>query len=136
MIHQTIKLEEIQPMSSQQPMSAEDLNNYLTYAITHEIKDEKHQQQLSKLSKRLTTMSDVFAICKALEQPQEHVIGQLMDAIQIQDRVLRNLGATPDMFIKAQEEHNGELKKMEATIRKNMEVENTNAEVSEEASND
>lgn len=91
---------------SQEPISTEELKVYFDYLITGQVKDEKHAKDINRLARRTTTVSDVTLLFKVMTAHQSNTITQLMDAIQIQNRILQKLGATDEMFDAAQEDYN------------------------------
>lgn len=96
-------------MTNQQtnePISKEDLQAYLKYVLTGQVETDLQAKRLRRLSRRVTTLSDVTIVAKVLLQQQGDMITQLMDAIQVQNRVLESLGATPDMFLAAEKDYN------------------------------
>lgn len=125
---------------SQDPISKEDLHTFLTYVLSHQVKDQKHAKELRRLSRRTTTLSDVVVVFQTLMKQQDRMITQLMDAIQIQQRVLEKLGASDDMFKEAQDEYNEELKEMQeklkATIEKKDDKSESEPEQEKEAKED
>lgn len=107
---------------SQEPMKTKELYDYLTFFFSKEVKDDKHAKRISMLAKRTVTLSDVVVIVKALTEHQDNAIVQLMDRVQIQERVLKQLNASDEHFIKAEEEYQAALKEREEAFKANLEV--------------
>lgn len=103
---------------NQDPLSKEDLYQYLAYVLNPQVKDEKHVKDLKRLARRTTTLSDVTVAFKILTKQQEQLITALMDANQIHRILLEKLGVTPEMFEAATEEYNASLKAMEDSLKK------------------
>lgn len=107
---------------TQEPMKAKELHDYLTFFFSKEVKDEKHAKRLKLLAKRTVTLSDVVVIVKALTQHQDDAIIQLMDKLQIQERVIRKLQATDEHFIEAEQEYFAILKEREEALKAQLEA--------------
>jgi hypothetical protein len=117
---------------NQDPISQEDMSTYLNYLLTGEVKDDKHAKDLRKLSRRTVTLSDVTVLVKVMMQHQDKTITQLMDAVQIQSRVLEKLGATDEIFEAAQKDYNKVIADMQKELEaKQKEVEEAVAKVEE-----
>jgi hypothetical protein len=122
-------------MTTNKTMSKEDLQTYLNYVLTNEVKDEKHAKELSRLSKRTVTLSDVTVLFKVLNNTTQQQMTQMMDVIQIQNRILDLLGATEEMFTQAEDEYNEQLNAMRKQLQEEYGL-GDSEEVQEEASND
>ncbi|ATN94362.1 hypothetical protein BSP9_013 [Bacillus phage BSP9] len=94
---------------SQEPISAQDLNVYFNYLITQHVDNEKHAKQINRLSRRTTTLSDVAVVFNKLVEHQEQKITQLMERVRKQEKVLRKLGATDEMFAEVDKEYEEEI---------------------------
>ena len=103
-------------------MKTKELYDYLQFFFTKEVKDEKHAKRISMLAKRTMTLSDVVVVIKALTEHQDNAIIQLMDKLQVQERVLKQLNATDEHFTKAQEEYLEALKEREDAFKAQLEV--------------
>lgn len=106
---------------TQDPMATKELYDYLTFFFTKEVNDEKHAKRIKQLARRTVTLSDVVVVVKALTEHQDNAIVQLMDKLQIQERVLKQLNATDEHFIKAQEEYLAALKEKEEALKARLE---------------
>lgn len=95
-------------MTNKKSMSQDDLKLFLNYVVTGQVTDEK---QLQRLANRTTTLADVVTVIKALEAIQNNKIVQVMDAIQVQNIILKKLGATEEMFEEASKEYNEMIEK-------------------------
>jgi hypothetical protein len=122
-------------MTTNKTMSKEDLQTYLNYVLTNEVKDEKHAKELSRLSKRTVTLSDVTVLFKVLNNATQQQMTQMMDVIQIQNRILDLLGATEEMFTQAEDEYNEQLNAMRKQLQEEYGL-GDSEEVQEETSND
>jgi hypothetical protein len=122
-------------MTTNKTMSKEDLQTYLNYVLTNEVKDEKHAKELSRLSKRTVTLSDVTVLFKVLNNTTQQQMTQMMDVIQIQNRILDLLGATEEMFTQAEDEYNEQLNAMRKQLQEEYGL-GDSEEVQEETSND
>lgn len=94
---------------SQEPISAQDLNVYFTYLLTQHVESDKHAKQINRLSRRTTTLSDVAVVFNKLVEHQEQKITQLMERVRKQEKVLRKLGATDEMFAEVDKEYEEEI---------------------------
>ncbi|XAG96061.1 hypothetical protein U9I18_000126 [Bacillus phage KKP_4048] len=92
-------------IKSQDPISQQDLQDYFRFIVHQEVKDAKHAKKLKRISRRVATMSDTTLLFKALNQQQEAFMGKILDALMIQEAVLRKLGATDEMFTEAAKEY-------------------------------
>jgi predicted RNase H-like nuclease (RuvC/YqgF family) len=88
---------------TQEPMKVEDLQKYLLAALTGEV-EPKDRKRIQKLSKAAVSLQDAVVVAKALMEPQEQISYRLMETIQVQDIILRKLGATDEMVQEAQAE--------------------------------
>lgn len=135
----TIRMERVINMSNkvknQDPISSNDMKVYLNYVLTNHVESSKHAKDLKRLSRRTTTLSDVTVLFRVLTKHQEKLTTQLMDAVQIQQRVLERLGATDEMFNEAQSEYEKEIEEMREQIKAQFEDEEE-AESTEEATED
>lgn len=122
-------------MTTTKTMSKEDLQTYLTYVLTNEVKDEKHAKELSRLSKRTVTLSDVTVLFKVLNNTTQQQLTQMMDVIQIQNRILDLLGATEEMFTQAEDEYTEQLNAMRKQLQEEYGL-GDSEEVQEETDND
>lgn len=111
---------------SQEPISAQDLNVYFNYLITQHVDNEKHAKQINRLSRRTTTLSDVAVVFNKLVDHQERKITQLMEVVRKQEKVLKKLGATAEMFAEVDKEYEEELNKLRKMFE---EAQKGNAEV-------
>lgn len=111
---------------SQEPISAQDLNVYFNYLITQHVENEKHAKQINRLSRRTTTLSDVAVVFNKLVDNQERKITQLMEVVRKQEKVLKKLGATAEMFAEVDKEYEEELNKLRKMFE---EAQKGNAEV-------
>lgn len=107
---------------SQEPMKTKELYDYLQFFFTKEVEDEKHAKRIKMLARRTVTLSDVVVVVKALTEHQDNAIIQLMDKLQVQERVINQLGATDEHFIQAQEDYLAALKEREEAFKANLEV--------------
>lgn len=98
-------------IKSQEPISAQDLNVYFNYLITQHVENEKHAKQINRLSRRTTTLSDVAVVFNKLVDNQERKITQLMEVVRKQEKMLKKLGATAEMFAEVDKEYEEELNK-------------------------
>jgi len=96
-------------VNSQDPIKTKDLQEVLTYAVTQEVADEKAAKRIKRLAKRTVTVTDVVAIVKGMTAHHDQFITQLMDKVQIQERVLIKLGATDETIQEATKEYYEEL---------------------------
>lgn len=90
---------------SQDSIKTEDLHLYVNYVLTGHVADEDHAEKINKIAKRITNLTDVTILVKVLMQQKDTVIGQLMQAVQVQSKVLEKLGATEEMFVAAETEY-------------------------------
>lgn len=104
-------------VKNQDPISSNDMKTYLNYVLTNHVESSKHAKDLKRLSRRTTTLSDVTVLFRVLTKHQEKLTTQLMDAVQIQQRVLERLGATDEMFNEAQSEYEKEIEEMREQIK-------------------
>ncbi|AUO79416.1 hypothetical protein BSP10_013 [Bacillus phage BSP10] len=104
---------------SQEPISAQDLNVYFNYLITQHVDNEKHAKQINRLSRRTTTLSDVAVVFNKLVDHQERKITQLMEIVRKQEKLLKKLGATADMFAEVDKEYEEELDMIRKMIEEN-----------------
>lgn len=107
---------------NQAPISKQDMHTYLNYLLSGEVKDEKHAKELNRLSRRKVTLSDATVLTRVMMSQQDNTITQLMDAIQIQNKVLEKLGATEEMFNEAQEEYNAMIAEAQKELMKEAEA--------------
>lgn len=121
------KKEENNKKTQQDPISLEELSTYLTYATTKKFKDVAHAQQIKDISRRTTTMADVTTVARVLLREHENIIENLIEIVQVQERVLLKIGATEDTFKEAEKEYKLELEK----VRKQLEKEQQEKEKTE-----
>jgi endonuclease III len=95
--------------NTQDAIKSTDLQEALTYAVTEQVADEKSAKRIKRVAKQTTNVTDVVAIVKAMTSHQDQYITQLIDKVQIHERVLTKLGATPEMIQEATKEYYGEL---------------------------
>ena len=91
---------------NQDPISQQDLWSYLSYVLSGEVKDEKHAKDLTRLARRTTTLSDVTVVFKMLQTQTDRKIVEVMDVVQIQNKLLKKLGVTEEMVDEANKEYN------------------------------
>lgn len=103
------------------PIRTEELQTYLEYVLTGEVKDEKHAKDLKRLSRRTTTLSDVVTVAQVLLKQQERLITSLIDANQIHHNILKKLGMTDEMFQEANDEYNETIKAAMEDLKRKME---------------
>lgn len=103
--------------NTQEPISLTDLKAYLDFLITQQVADEKAFKRVNRTAKRTVTVSDVVILAKAITTQQDFAITQLIDKLQVQDRVLRKLGATEELISEAEAEYNEALKEREKAIK-------------------
>lgn len=115
--------------NTQEPISLNDLKAYLDFLVTQQVKDEKDFKRVNRTAKRTVTVSDVVILAKAITTQQDFAITQLIDKLQVQDRVLRKLGATDELIAEAEAEYDTVLKEREKAIKEA-------AELSAKANND
>ena len=107
-------------IKSQDPISQEDLFEYFQFVIgkDHEAaNDPKKYKKLRRLARRTTTLSDATVLFKALNQENDFLISQLMEAIQVQGLILEKLGCTDDMLAEAKHEYAEAVHKREEAIK-------------------
>lgn len=95
--------------NTQDAIKSTDLQEALTYAVTEQVADEKSAKRIKRVAKQTTNVTDVVAIVKAMTGHQDQYITQLIDKVQIHERVLAKLGAKPEMIQEATKEYYGEL---------------------------
>lgn len=108
--------------STQSPMTTEELHEYLSFFLSKEVKDEAHADRINKLARRTVTLSDVVVTISALTQHQTEAIAQLIDKLQVQERVIKKLEATEDMFLEAEAEYAAVLKEKTEAIKAQYEM--------------
>lgn len=91
---------------SQNAISTEDMHTYINFLLTNDVQSEEHAKEINRISKLIVTLTDVTLLVKVMQQKQDNVMGQMMEAIQVQSRVLEKLGATEEMFSEAEHEYN------------------------------
>lgn len=94
---------------TQAPINQEDMGAYLTFLLSGQAKDEDHAKQINRVSRHITTAADVTIIARLLDMQLNQKITEVMDVIQIQNRVLQKLGATKEMFDESEQEYTEEL---------------------------
>jgi hypothetical protein len=94
---------------TQDPIKTKDLERFLKFAVSGHVENEKDVKHIKRTSRTTVTVNDVIVLFKALTQRQEQSITQLMDVVQIQDRVLAKLGATDELYAEAEAEYEAEL---------------------------
>ncbi|AMQ66631.1 hypothetical protein BH753_gp149 [Bacillus phage Shbh1] len=109
-------------VKNQDPISAEDLQEFGTYLITRQLRDEKHAKDIRRLSRRTTTLSDVAVVCEYLMNKHEQITTTMMEVIQVQQKVLEKLGATDEMFRQAKEEYNQIIQDVAKSIEQEKEA--------------
>lgn len=113
-------------------MSKEELYKYMTYILTGEVKDEEHAKDLQRLARTVATMSDVTVVLRVLMQQQDKTLTQLMEAVQVQQRVIQKMGAPDSLFEEAQNEYDAEIEKMREELTK----QHTSVEAEKESEED
>ncbi|QIW88716.1 hypothetical protein P59_119 [Bacillus phage P59] len=94
---------------TQDPIKTKDLERFLKFAVSGHVENEKDVKHIKRIARTAVTATDVVVMFKALGQQQEQAITQLMDVVQIQDRVLAKLGATDELYKEAEAEYEAEL---------------------------
>lgn len=87
------------------PINEKDYLIYLNYLLTGKVKNQKEAEKINDLSKRIITLSDAAVLVQTLMLQLNDRLTQVMDVVQIQQIVLKKLGATDDMFNEAKEEY-------------------------------
>lgn len=125
---------------TQNPIGQEEMAAYLNYLLSGQVQSEEHATQINKVAKHTTTVTDATIIAKLLDTQLNQKITEVMDVIQIHNRVLQKLGATPEMFAEAEDEYNEQLNQFQKELdeankaqAEKGEVEAEVPEVSEEA---
>ena len=121
-------------MTTNKSMSKEDLQTYMNYVLTNEVKDEKHAKELKRLANRTITLSDATIVAKVLNNATQQQLTQIMDVVQIQNRILDLLGATEEMFTQAETEYSEQLNQMRKQLQEEYGL-GDSEEVSEETNN-
>jgi hypothetical protein len=94
---------------TQDPIKTKDLERFLKFAVSGHVENEKDVKLLKRTSRTTVTANDVIVMFNALNQRHDQAITQLMDVVQIQDRVLEKLGATDEIYKQAEAEYEEEL---------------------------
>lgn len=118
---------------SQDPLKTKELYDYLNFFLTKELEDEKHVKRIKMLAKRTVTLSDVVVVVSALTEHQTEAIAQLIDRLQVQERVLKKLEATEEMFVEANEEYETLIKEREEALKAQFESAKKALEKAEES---
>lgn len=103
-------------VKNQDSISQEDMETYLTYLLTGNVEDENHAKELRRLSRRTVNVSDVTVLLKAMTHKQDKSITQVMEALQIQQNVLEELGANDEMFKKAEERYTKDVEELRKQV--------------------
>jgi hypothetical protein len=102
---------------TQDPIKTKDLERFLKFAVAGSVENDKDVKLLKRTSRTTVTVNDVIVLFNALSQRHEQSITQLMDVVQIQDRVLAKLGATEELYAAAEAEYEKELADKRAELQ-------------------
>lgn len=119
--------------TNQQPISKEDLQKYLYFALTGQVEDDQAAADIQRLSRRTTTLSDVSVVVEVMLNQRFEIVTKVIERLQQHELVLKAMGATEEMFEEAKLEYFNGL----AQIKAELEAANAEkAEGSEEAEAD
>lgn len=86
----------------------EDLQAFMTYVVTGEVKDAEEGRKIKRLAKQQVNLADVTSVVNGLTRHYSQLITQLMEVVQVQDRVIRKV-APEGAFEAEQEEFEAEI---------------------------
>jgi hypothetical protein len=111
---------------AQKQTKTDDFATYLNYVLTGQVESREHAAVVSRTSKRTATLADATILAKIMIGQMDQKMTQLMEVIQVQQKVLEKLGATDEMLQAAEDEYNAQVEEM----RKQLEAQ---AEAAKEA---
>src|SRR5690606_9771743 len=117
---------------SQEPISVEELQIFINYVLSGHVSSEAHAEQIRRLSRRTTTLSDVTMLVRVLQTQADRKLTEVMDVVQIQHKVLQKLGATEEMFAEAEVEYNEMIEEARKELEAEAEAAKKAAEKKEE----
>lgn len=94
----------------------EDFAAYLNYVLTGQVESKEQAATISKVSKRTATLSDATILAKVMLAQMDQQMTQLMEVIQVQQKVMEKLGATEEMIQAAEDEYNAQVEEMRKTL--------------------
>ena len=86
-------------------LTEEEIFLYARHILTEEVLTEVEAERAEELHNEVTTLSNVVLMVKYMNRAQDRLNASFIDTLQIQQRVLEELGATSEMFVKAQEDY-------------------------------
>lgn len=95
---------------------AEGLTAYLNFLLSGQLEDEEQAKLINETAKRTATLAEAAAIAKLLSVQMDQKLTQVMDVIQIQNKVLQKLEATDEMFAEAEKEYNEQIAAMQKEL--------------------
>ncbi|AGY48518.1 hypothetical protein Spock_118 [Bacillus phage Spock] len=115
---------------TQGALPIEDMQVYMEYLLTGQVKSEEHAEQINELAQRSATISDATILARLsftqIMQEIDEKLTHVMREVQLQKSVLEKLGATAEMYDEAAESHDKKVKEMmEAHTTKKEEVDET-----------
>jgi len=105
-------------MAKQQSLSPKDMSKVLQFLYTGKVNSEGEGRAVKHMLDSTVTLRDVVTIVKAFNAAQSHTMTIIMEQLQIQSKVLEQLGAKPEDFNKAAEELAAETKAMQEQLAK------------------
>lgn len=97
-------------------ISKQDIKTWTEYLMTGDVHDEKHRKELIRLSQRSINLADVATIVDFMSRRNDGYLQGLIEQNAVQEKVLRKLGATADIFAEAKAEYETELEEIQKQI--------------------
>lgn len=102
---------------------------YLNFLLSGQVESKEEAKLVNSTAKRPVTASEATVIAKIVLAALDQKLTQVMDVIQIQNKVLQKLEATDEMFAEAEKEYNEQL----AAMQKELEERSKTSQDTEEA---